>query len=309
MQKTVILLNPAAAGGRSALRFKRIQDKIDFLFPKVPVRVSERQGHMTELARRCAHEGIERIIGVGGDGTFNQIVNGLFEHQKPINPDLVLGTLPIGTGSDFIRSLGISSALGEALSVLHRGKVASVDIGHVRLCGFDGKEKEHYFLNILSCGMSADIALRVSQSSAWGGPFFRYLRNSLAGILSYDGKNTELHYHGNGTDYKGTFTFLVLANGRYFGGGMFAAPQAQLDDGKLQAVLIKHMSKLALLRAFPSIYRGTHLNLPETLSCQNESADVSSTGRVNVESDGESIGTLPMKVTCLRKSLKVIVGT
>ncbi len=308
MQKTVIILNPAAAGGRAAQHFKRIKDKIDFLFPNVPISISERPGHVRDLARQFAHDGIEQIIGAGGDGTFNQIVNGIFENGIALNPDLVLGTLPIGSGSDFIRSLGISTSLGDALSILQRGKIALIDVGRVSLQAYDGSAKDHLFLNILSCGLSADIALRVNQSSAWGGPFFRYLRNSIAGIVTFQSHTNHLHYNGNGTQYKGPFTLLAVANGRFFGGGMFVAPQAQIDDGKFQIVLIKDMPKLTLLARFPSIYKGEHLNLAETLTCQNEQIEASASQRVNVETDGESIGVLPMRVQCLKKVLKVIVG-
>lgn len=309
LEKTSIILNPAAAGGRAAEQFKRIKDKIDFIFPKVPIRVSERRGHAGEIARQLAHDGCEQIIGVGGDGTFNEIVNGLFENRKPINPDLILGTLPIGTGSDFIRTLGISSKLGEALSFMQRQKVASVDVGYAEVQGLDGKPKEHLFLNILSCGLSADVALRVNHSSGWGGSFFRYFKSSLIGIAKYDNTGTKIRYSAGDTYYEGPFTLLAVANGRYFGGGMYVAPQAQLDDGLFQVVLIKAMPKLSLFGRFALIYQGEHLNLPEVLTCQNSTIDVSSIGGpVYVEADGESIGTIPLKIGCLQKSLKVIVG-
>lgn len=309
LDKTVIILNPAAAGGRAASHFKRIKDKIDFIFPKVSIRVSEHANHTRELARQLAHDGCEQIIGVGGDGTFHQIVNGLFENRKAINPDLVLGTLPIGTGSDFIRSLGIPNKLGEALSFMQRRKVAPVDVGYAIVQDLDGTSKEHMFLNILSCGLSADVAHRVNRTSGFGGPFFRYFRSSLVSIATYDNSGTKIRYNAGDTYYEGPFTFLAIANGCYFGGGMYVAPQAHLDDGLFQVVLIKRMPKLNLFGRFSSIYKGDHLNLPEVLTCQNGLIDVSSVGgTVYVEADGEPIGTLPLQVGCLQKSLKMIVG-
>lgn len=307
--KTVIILNPAAAGGQAASQFKRVKDKIDFIFPKVPIRISERAGHAGELARQLAHEGCEQIIGVGGDGTFNEIVNGLFENREAINPNLVLGTLPIGTGSDFIRSLGIPNKLGEALSFMQRKKVASIDVGFARVQDEKGNEKEHLFLNILSCGLSAEVARRVNRTSNWGGPFFRYLRSSLLSIAQYDNENVKIRYSANDTHYEGPFTLLAVANGCYFGGGMFVAPQAHLDDGLFQIVLVKQMPKLSLFGRFPSIYKGDHLNLPDILTCQNSQIDVSSIGKpVYVEADGEPIGKLPLQVGCIPKALKIIVG-
>jgi YegS/Rv2252/BmrU family lipid kinase len=226
-----------------------------------------------------------------------------------INPDLILGTLPIGTGSDFIRSLGIPNKLGEALSFMQRRKVASIDVGFAIVQDLEGKTKEHLFLNILSCGLSADVALRVNQTSSWGGPFFRYLRSSLVGIAHFDNNGIKIRYDAGDTHYEGPFTLLAVANGRYFGGGMFVAPQAQLDDGLFQVVLIKKMPKIELLSSFASIYKGEHLNLPEILTCQNSQIDVSSIGGpVYVEADGEPIGTLPLQVGCLQKSLKIIAG-
>ena len=309
LEKAVIILNPAAAGGHAAIQFKRIKDKIDFIFPKIPIRISEKAGHAREIARKLAHDGCEQIIGVGGDGTFNEIVNGLFENRKPINPELILGTLPIGTGSDFIRSLGIPNKLGEALSFMQRRKTAMVDVGLAIVQDFQGAPKEHLFLNILSCGLSAEVAMRVNRTSNFGGPFFRYLRSSIISIAKYKNDRLKIRYSAGDTHYEGPFTLLAIANGAYFGGGMYVAPQAHLDDGLFQVVLVKKMPKASLLGKFHSIYKGDHLNIPEILTCQNSKIDVSSMGGdIFVEADGEPIGSLPLQVSCLPKTLKIIVG-
>ena len=306
VEKTAFILNPAAAGGRSGKLFQKISNQINSLYPERKVLISDYPGHASELARKLAHEGTDQIIGCGGDGTFNQIVNGLFENRKAIHPNLVFGTLPMGTGSDFIRTLMLPKDLNQALQCLKNGRQSKIDVGCAAMAQKQGS-RDQYFLNILSCGLSAEVANQINNSSAPGGSFFRYMSNTILGIAKFKNKNISIRINDS-VLFQGPFSMLAIANGRYFGGGMLVAPQAKVNDGKFQVVIIKAVPKLRLLARFPSIYSGKHLKYAETLVAESERVEASSTDSVLIESDGESPGALPLKVDCLKQSLNMIVG-
>lgn len=306
-KQTVFIVNPAAGCGKAARAFEKLRPVLPTYFPNATVFISERQGHVQELARQTALDGASCLIAVGGDGTFNESVNGLFADKKAVNPDLVLGILPMGTGSDLARSFAIGRNSLEALKTLARGQLEKIDVGYARLRNGKGIAKDHYFLNILSVGIGAEIAFEVNHSSKWAGPL-SYFLHTVKGIFKFRPQLATVRSSENVNFYSGSISELAVANGNYYGGGMLIAPGAKLNDGKFQVILIKGMSKPQLLLKLSSVYSGSHIRKDFTIVSECSWLEVESQESIIIESDGESSGALPLRVECLQEALQVIVG-
>ncbi|MBI2603389.1 MAG: diacylglycerol kinase family lipid kinase [Deltaproteobacteria bacterium] len=305
---TVFIVNPSAGCGKAAKAFDELRPSLRSYFPRAETWMSQRQGHVRELARKAAENGVAQVVAVGGDGTINEIVNGLFANKKAVNPKLVLGILPLGTGSDFARSLGVSRKPLDALKILASGKRQAIDVGYASLVDNNARKQDYYFINVLSLGIGAEVAYASNQSSKWAGPFLSYPINTVKCIFSFRLKVATVKSSDNDSLYSGTISELAIANGKYYGGGMLIAPQAQLNDGKLQVVLIKGMSKPQLLFNLSSLFSGAHIRKHFTLVSECTWLEAESNESMLVEADGESPGGLPLRVECLKEALQVIVG-
>jgi diacylglycerol kinase (ATP) len=263
---------------------------------------SERPGHFAELVARAAGEGAEQVVAVGGDGTLNEVANGLLalEGERP-----ELAVIPFGTGMDFARSHGIPRKLDAAVEVALHGAVATIDAGRVRYRAWDGAEGEAYFANIASAGMSGAVARQANETTkALGGrvSFFAALVRVFAGW-----RNTELHVEVAGERRAGKMTNLIVANGRYQGGGMLIAPESVPDDGLFDILVIGDITKRDFLLNVGKIYRGTHLSHPKIELLRGARVSVDGEVPVPIELDGEQPGTTPATFEVVPAALRLRV--
>ena len=216
---------------------------------------SERPGHLIELARAAADGGATLVVAVGGDGTLNEVVNGLAQR------DVELATIPIGTGMDFGRTYGIPQSFDEAVQVARDGVARTIDAGRVRYRTWGGEEAERWFANVGSVGMSGAVARRANgMSKALGGKvtFFYALTR-----VFFEWENTEVTVRLDDTTREGRMHDVIVANGVWHGGGMMLAPAAQPDDGLFEVVLIGDVGRLDFLTTAPKIYKGKHIHHPK----------------------------------------------
>lgn len=306
--RAAFIVNPASAGGKTYRLFNRLRPKIDAAFPGAEIYFTAYPGHARLLAAECAQKGLARLIGVGGDGTFHEIVNGLFSQQKPINPHLVFGTLPLGTGSDLIRSLGIARCPEKALVDLVANRYIHSNVGFVTLQGFDAQPIERYFINLFNFGVGGLTSLLVNQKSKALGGKITFLHGTLEAILKFQSRAVSIKVNQQ-KFYQGRIKNVALANGRYCGGGMIMAPGARVDSGHFQLVLVEDLPTFPFLLQLPKIYWGRHLGLKHIKSCFVHSLEVETEADdIILEMDGETPGKLPLKATCLQKALAVNVG-
>jgi diacylglycerol kinase (ATP) len=263
---------------------------------------SERPGHFGELVARAAADGADQVVAVGGDGTLNEVANGLLalEAERP-----ELAVIPFGTGMDFARSHGIPRKLDAAVEVALHGAVATIDAGRVRYRAWDGAEGEAYFANIASAGMSGAVARRANETTkALGGrvSFFAALVRVFAGW-----RNTELDVEVAGERRAGKMTNLIVANGRYQGGGMLIAPESVPDDGLFDVLVIGDITKRDFLLNVGKIYRGTHLSHPKIELLRGARVSVDGLVPVPIELDGEQPGTTPASFEVVPAALRLRV--
>ncbi|MEM1348992.1 MAG: diacylglycerol kinase family protein [Myxococcota bacterium] len=314
--RTFIIANPTSGAGAVKREWDVIERMLRATLPEYDVAFTKGPGHATLLAREALRAGWEMVVAVGGDGTLNEVVNGFFEKQhvearytlepsgwisahgsapQPINPDAVFGLVPMGTGGDFRRTIGLMGGWREAVEALRGDHTRPIDIGQVAYVGQDDDLEARLFLNIASAGLSGDVDDAVNKTSKRFGGRASFLLGTLRAWTGWRNVNIELKLNDVEEIRERLITFVV-ANGAYFGGGMWVAPGASIFDGAFQLVVIGDMSKRDALRSFSKIYSGTHLDdekvwrrkvtqLAARPSMPNE--------RVLLDLDGEQPGRLP----------------
>lgn len=304
---TVAVVNPASAGGRTRERWPEIARAMRRAGVEFEERVTGAPGEATAAVRAALRAGAARIVAVGGDGTVNEVVNGFFDDGgAPLGPDAVLGIVPRGTGADLRRTLAIPTGVEEAVALLARGASRRIDVGRVEWGPPGAGVAPRMFLNIADCGVGGEVVARVNRSrrkGRGGTPVFLY--HSLAVLLGY--RATRLRIEADGAVVEERVRSLVVANGRCFGGGMRIAPDARVDDGLFDVVVIGDLTRAAAVRGVPALYRGRHVGRPGVRVLRARSVEV-----VPLEEpaplfdlDGEQVGAAPARITCLPGALRV----
>lgn len=256
------------------------------------------QGHATSLAFEFVNEGYTHIIGVGGDGTLNEVINGIMRHE---NPNIVLGVLPYGTANDFVKTIKLPANMVDLFEAVSIEKFSKIDIGVIDL-----ENRKHYFLNIADIGIGAEVVQRVNRSSKIFGSNFTFFSSIARTFLSY--KNQDIKCHADGWDYEGRTNSLVMANGKYFGSGMCIAPKADLQDGQFSVVISGDISIKDYLKNVKKIKRGEELTHSKVQYKAASKLDLTSTESCGIEADGEFIGYLPASVSILPKKISLLTA-
>ena len=237
---------------------------------------------------------------VGGDGTVNEAVNGLVGRDG-----VELAVLPRGTGTDFVRSFGIPTDVERAARIAVEGRTRTIDAGKVTYRSWSGGDAVAYFANIASAGLSGAVAKRTNETTKVLGGKASYLFATLAVFASW--RNTELRITVDDAIRSGRMYDAIVANGRYFGGGMKICPAAEPDDGLFDVLLLGDITKADLLANLPKIYRGTHLPHPRAELLRGATVTVDAPEPLPVQIDGEQPGTTPARFEIVREALRLRV--
>ncbi|MEI9887979.1 MAG: diacylglycerol kinase family protein [Rhizomicrobium sp.] len=306
-----VVVNPRSGNGRTRRDWQRIERRLGAVYPHMSVEFTRGRGQATALVRAALREGHQEIVAVGGDGTINEAVNGMFGAEGPLNPDAVFAFVTSGTGGDFRKSFGIEAGPDAAIERLKTASVRPCDVGRVSCLSARGAPVLRYFVNIASFGLSGVIVEKVNRAriaKLFGGPF-AFAFHSAAAMLTY--KNTPLRIMIDGAnDEIATIGTAAIANGQYFGGGMKVAPGAAFDDGKFDVVIMGGSPKGQALADMKLIYSGAHIHKPHVRVVRGRKvvvAPVAETrGRaVYIETDGELAGRLPATFEILPRALNL----
>ncbi|NOY77310.1 MAG: diacylglycerol kinase family lipid kinase [Calditrichaeota bacterium] len=304
---TCFIVNPVSAGGSTGKKWPEIEAllKKNYAF-EFEVVFTQSPLHATRLTREALRRGTERIVGIGGDGTLNEIVNGFFEGDGLINPEAVLGVLEIGTGADFIKTLGQQPTVGQAILHLNEARSQTIDVGKAEFLTPENKTETRYFLNILDFGLGGAVVERVNRTTKRFGGKISFLVGILSTLLTF--KNKHIRYRlDDGNWQSGMFNDIVVANGRYFGGGLFPAPEALLDDGLFDVVFLGDVGRLEAVLNLSKLRKGTHFENPKVSLTRARRIEAQSEETVFVDMDGELVGTLPLKVLILPQKLRILI--
>lgn len=269
-------------------------------------------GDGIDIAERGARSGRRFIIACGGDGTINEVANGILRSGL----DAELGVLPSGTGGDLRRTLGLPLSNREAAVALRKGETRMMDAGRVTFQDFDGNTVSRYFLNVSSVGLAADVIKRVKSAKLFDWLPVESLRgranfavSTLTEVLDLAPSLVRIRFDDGDEHTLQTIAFCV-ANSRYFGGGMMIAPDAKINDGLLDVVNIGDIGTAKIIINAYSLYRGTHNRLDEVKSTLARKVEISAAdpaSEILLETDGEMPGKLPATYEIVPNALRVRV--
>jgi diacylglycerol kinase (ATP) len=302
MNKVHVIVNPFSARGQTEKKWETIRLAIKEHFREFKYVFTEKPRQATEIARGLIKDGFDLIIGVGGDGTLNEISSGFFSDYsgKIINQDAALGIIPSGTGSDFIRFMKVPREFEKSAALIKNSKNKKIDIGKITYSG--AITKEQYFINVADFGLGAEVIKKISNVQSTRRGALTYYRGLLATLMNYRSKTVTLTIDGR-QQLQGEYLIGAVANGRIFGGGMIIAPQAEADDGFFDLVLIEDMKKLEIIRNTRHLYAGTIAKNPKVLILKARNIKVQAQEEVYTEYDGEMGEKLPAEFSIVEKAL------
>ncbi|HWB56379.1 MAG TPA: diacylglycerol kinase family protein [Gaiellaceae bacterium] len=299
----VFVVNPAAANGSTGRRWPEIAHRAAELGLEGEALFSERRGHATELARAATGRGARLVVAVGGDGTVNEVANGILAAGGDEGPELAV--LPRGTGTDFVRHFRIPSRLDGAVRVVLEGATRTIDAGRLTYRSWAGEEETAHFVNAASAGMSGAVAQRANASSKALGGKVSFLWATLAVFAGWHASEMEIEVDGERRS--GLMYDAIVANCRYLGGGMAMCPDARPDDGLLDLLVIGDITRRDLALTLPKVYRGTHLPHPKAEALRARHIAVRAPTPLPVELDGEQPGTTPAVFEVVPDALRLRV--
>jgi diacylglycerol kinase (ATP) len=292
-----VILNPTAGSGAAARKKSAITRALTVSGVVPEVVHTEGPGDAGRLVREARRDGVECVVLVGGDGTLNDAVQGFLESNGNVASGPDLGLIPSGTGGDFRRTFELGDSVDEAAERLLRASPRPLDLGLLSVMGHDGVMVRRAFVNITSFGIGGLTDRIVNSSPKWMGGKAAFFTGTLRAMLVY--KNAPVRVRVDGQVWLEAPIFNVaLANGRFFGGGMMIAPDADPADGLLEVVALHDQSKLQSALLAQHIYKGTHLGqdgVSVTRGRVVEAEPLASGTEVLVDMDGETPGRLPLR--------------
>jgi YegS/Rv2252/BmrU family lipid kinase len=311
--KTALVTNPRSGGARA----DRVRDRLSSAFremvPDGSIRETRAEGDAEPLVRSLLEEGHECVAVAGGDGTLNEALNGYFlplEGDAPpeaVNPGACLAVVPVGTGGDFRRTLGLEPDPLAALSLLTGTSARSCDVGRATYVDRDGRSASRLFLNITSFGLSGLVDEHVNSSSRRVPGSLNFFVATLRAFAEYENVRVRVVMDGVEERVERAVT-VAVANGRFFGGGMEVAPPARLDDGLLDVVILGDLGIGDFILNSRRLYGGRLLEVPliqhrharEVVVTTVEDSD-----RMLMDMDGEPLGRLPATLGVIPGALRI----
>ena len=267
---------------------------------------TDRRLHASVIARNKIKEGYCKIIVVGGDGTMNEVINGIFAQKRIHTTEVMLGMISVGTGNDWAKTFNIPSDYEGAIRTIKQQRTFIQDAGLVNYRK-SGKEWNRYFINIAGMGFGARVVERANRMKEKGksGPFL-YFYNIFYSLIKYRSKQAVIEIDGE--SYNRKIFSLNVGIGKYNGGGMIQVPHAIADDGLYSITLIKKIGKLNVLANMKKLYNGTIVNHSKVETYMAKTVQIDGSSLIKVETDGESLGHGPVSFQIIPRSIRVISG-
>lgn len=298
------IVNPQAGSGRSERLWPEIAAKVEALWGTCDFIFTRKEGDATRYAKLACEKGKSWVVAVGGDGTVHEVVNGLM--QADAKGNAVLGIISMGSGDDFVKTLGLPKDPFEALEVLREKKSQAIDLIQVSYVNHDGKRESRYCMNLADFGLGGKVMQKVNASSKRFGSKLTYLFHSIATFLTFNSfsavlESEERNYH---------FHYLIMglvANGKFFGSGMCVVPEAEVGDGWMNVVLVEKMNIATFLKMVPQIYSREKVENKSIFRMKAKRLHVQPTSEkpVYIELDGEQPGTLPATFELVPRALRI----
>jgi len=301
-----VVVNPRAGGGKGVLDWPKISRLLNRYDLRYAHAFTEYKYHAVELTIQAIKNGYRNIIAVGGDGTLNEVVNGIFIQQQ-VDPLLItVGVIGVGTGNDWFRMYQIPHNYEECVKAIKACQVFRQDVGVVEYYESSIRHRR-YFVNAAGVGFDAEVARRTNRLKDLGkrGALL-YILSLVKALIRY--RSTRINVNVDGHHFQDKVFSLTIGICRYNGAGMMQVPLALSDDGLYDVTIIKRISKLNVLANVHRLYNGTILRHSKVVGLRGKTVEVMSIPSVGLEVDGESLGETPLRFTILPQSLNVVIG-
>jgi YegS/Rv2252/BmrU family lipid kinase len=310
--KIGIVLNPVAGAGRAAQLWPQFENEIRQKLGDFALMKTERPEDAARLARQLAEQGSDLVIAAGGDGTIGETVDGLLTSGLAPSALPRLAILPCGTGSDFARSLGVTGTPQEMIARIAAGKEREIDAGRVTFVDDEGRAAMRHFINVASLGLSGPTSRAVNKAKRSGKASGQllFMWHTVRELIRYKFQDVRISVDG-APAIEARIAVAAAANGRFFGGGMMIAPQAELDNGMLDLVIFRGAAKLTLIKDMRLLYTGSHTSHPAVTILRGRKIIIEPAGdpalnAAQLDIDGESPGSIPAAFEVLPKAIRVI---
>ena len=285
--KLLLIINPKAGQNKGLKTAEYASRYLESKNCKPEIVISKYSGHAVEIAKNCDIAQYQGIIAVGGDGTLFEVINGLLKAHDEIN--IPIGQVPVGTGNSFIKDLNINSP-ETALQKIVDKNTKKIDVGF-----FKCPEHEFYFINLLGLGFVSNVAQRAKKYKSLGA--LSYIIGVIGELIHLKAHHIELTIDNK--VYHRENIFVEICNSTKTGGDMIMAPEAKIDDGLFDVILLNKLSHFKLLTTFPKIFKGTHVLIPEVETFKGRYIKAVTSEPKILTPDGEIIGTTPIEVKML----------
>ena len=306
----LFIVNPFAGAGKSQKKWPEIENKILKMFDHIEVIITTKRGEATEISRNGILRGIKCIVAVGGDGTISEVASGFFNEKgkllkKPGPNSPVLGIIATGSGSDLIKTLKIPRKIDEVLKLLAEQKTGIIDMGLVKFKNFQGKNQTRPFINVADIGIGGEVIEILEKQGKGIFPAVSYYLATLKGLIRYKNKHVQITIDKK-RNLSGEYNAVIVANAKFFGGGMMIAPNADPHDGFFDVVMIHGMNKREMLTSFSKIRSGKHIFHDKVDVVRARHIRVDSKERALLDLDGELPGECPVEFLMVPKAISVI---
>ena len=305
-KKILIIINPKAGNGKGKREWNTIEKLLVENKILFSAQFTEQKKHASKLAEEFIISGGREIVILGGDGTVNEVVNGIFNQKKVDTKKIFLGLISVGSGNDWGKSLNIPDNIYQAVKVIKNKKSVLTDIGKVIFYDINKNTQLKYFVNVAGVGFDAAVAKKtnIAKEKSKKGNKFSYLLNLFSSLLSYRNKKTRIKIDDNIHKY-GKFFSISIGIGKYNGGGMKQLPNAIYDDGLLDMTIIGNIGKFDVIRKINDLYDGSFINHKKISTYTAKKINIESTPNSLIEIDGESVGSIPAEFGIIEKAINV----
>lgn len=299
-----MIVNPNAGSGKCSKNWPTIQKLVKRTKIEFEAEFTEKKGHAIALTHQFLEKGFRKFIVVGGDGTLNEVVNGIFTKEGIDSSSITLAMIPVGTGNDWCRTFEVPTKYIDAIKLIRDEKTVVQDIGLVDF--YNQSAPKRYFANVAGIGFDASVAHAANELKDQGkGNTLSYIIILLKTLLKYNPKI--MHFEVGKEEFKERMFSIGIGIGKYNGGGMKQLPNAIANDGLLDVTIIKKISKWTVIKELKGLYDGSFINHPK-IETRVDGKVSFYENKLEVETDGESIGYGAQNFTILPRALRV-VGT
>lgn len=304
--KWFAIVNPQAGSGRGRTDWPHIESLLKSKGVKFSYVLTEHKYQAVELTVNAINQGYKKILAVGGDGTLNEIVNGVFIQKLHPTTEINIGVIAVGTGNDWFRMYKLPATYEGKVDAIKNEKLFLQDVGKVEY--EESKVKQiRYFANAAGIGFDAEVARRTNRLKESGRKGTLLYIGSLIRAL-FDYKASYINVSINDEKLTGSIFSMTIGIGCYNGGGMMQVPNAISDDGLFDVTVIRHIKKFGVIRNIYRLYNGTILRHPKISGHRGSLLSVSSNPPVGLEVDGETLGISPFSFSVVPQSINVVVG-